>query len=677
MKTKLLMILGLSLAMSITACDLGGGPASKSSSQEQQNSTSEEVSSSNNEITSSQNTSSFFSSIINSSQGISSSQINSSNEQKSSSQVSSSSAHVHTYGDLNNGYLPSYFYDGMKPYYYCIECGQYFDSNKNPTTQDALKLEKANDSIALLLDGNEKETFTLVEKDENHASWKITNRGVSEGSVVSIAKPGDTTYKYGFYAGDNIDSDNKITIDGRVDFLLTATPNGFTLSINSHGNATLVVKVNDDEYQLNKVTYAENDKETYIYGYHYFNVGDKMTVVDKVNNVIYGFDDLEVDVLWNVYDFEKGTNNEIVFKTQARFGIEFDRGGDKKISVTKTFAPAEDVSTVRVMSKGVKQYTLDSTTYSNNSLEYEAFTWYITHEKVINNEDITQFLATNGLTIYYESIELEAGDNIRLHQKNTIIPLATFSNVVDLRVPEGAITRSNDDYIMVNQSGRYEIGYLPCCNSIYLYSSSVVGGDACVMVGFNSYPLTKDANNNVTYTAHFEKNQYAVFKDSSNQLITPNHVVISLGTPVHTSSYMIYFDKAGTFTLTLNLDTKNLNVNAVSIDPEETPTEITGAYLMGSGQMSTKLISNPAYPDELVKENVEMKATSGGTVYVTVYKEDLSGILDGVTLSPDSEDIAISVAVGSASMFYLTAGPGTYSFYLNKKTLVLRIVKVS
>ena len=93
--------------------------------------------------------------------------------------------------------------------------------------------------------------------------------------------------------------------------------------------------------------------------------------------------------------------------------------------------------------------------------------------------------------------------------------------------------------------------------------------------------------------------------------------------------------------------------------------------------MSTKLISNSSYPDELVRENVEMKASSGGTVFVAVYKEDLSDYLTGVTLSPDSQDVAISVTAGSNTMFYLTAGLGTYSFYLNKKTLVLRIVKVS
>ena len=668
-KTGFLTILSIAMALSLTACG-GAGESNvpQGSSQEEQSSSQPAPSISNTSSSVVEDSSNSTSSSVAES---SSSSASSSSTQSSSSQASSSSIHVHNYGTLNEGYLPSYFYDGMKPYYYCIECGQYFDINKNPTTQDALKLEKAGDSIALLLDGNEKETFNLVEKDETHASWKIENRGVSEGSIVSIAKPGDTTYKYGFSAGDNIDDNYKILIDGQVDFFLTASPNGFSLSINNHEYATLVVKVNDDEYPLNKVTYLENDKETYIYGYHYFNVGDKMTVVDKVNSVTYDFDDLEDDVLWNVYDFEKGTNNEIVFKKQARFGIEFDRGGDKKISITKTFGPSRTFEHCDLaFLDGRGNEVMTETTYASTSLEYEAVTWYLTHEKVVNNQDIVDFLSTNGLTIYFKTVTLKAGERFIVMGFPSTFGVF-FDNLVDLRVEEGAISQDGD-YIKIMKEGTYEVGYIPCCNSLYIYSSRIGANDAYVMVGGNSYPLTKDADNNVTYTAHFEKNQYAVFMDSAYQLITPNQVGISMGTPAHASSFMIYFDKAGTFTLTLNLDTKNLNVDAVSIDPEDQPSEITSAYLIGSGGLSAKMADDPNNPDLLVKENVAMVASSG-MVYVSIYRGDLSGAIDGVTLSPSSADIATSYS----TLFYITAGEGTYSFYLNKKSLVLTIVKVS
>lgn len=729
MKTKLFAVLGLIIAMGVTACGNSGGNKSQTSAQQLPSSSSLEASSSSKDTSSSQTSSSFFSSLISSSQTASSSQASSSSEQKSSSQaksssiassssqVSSSSKHTHSwgegvvttepgcetkgvrtftcscgetrteeiaslghdYGSLVEGYLPSYFYDGSQSYYKCSRCKQYFDSSKQATTEAALKLEKAGDSIAISVNGVQKGLFSQTLKEENVVTWTYSELEVATDDVLSLTKPGDTSYKYQFFNNGNIDQDGKIIAGGKVVLNLTATLNGFVLDVSGYKYQGLVVKVNDNEYPLNKVTYYENNKETYIYGYHYFNVGDVMTVVDNVNNITYDYDDLEDDVLWNVYDFEKGTNNEIVFKTQARFGIEFDRGGDKKISVTKTFAPAEGISLVALNVRGAGESLIfDSTTYPNDSAVYKSFTWYITHEKVINNEDITQFLANNGLTIFYKNVELNAGDTFAFGKEHSTQALAKFSNIVDLRVDEGAITRADNDDIVVGQTGTYEIGYLPCCNSAFIYASQTVSADAFVMVDGNSYPLTKDAHNNVTYSAHFEKNQYAAFMDSNYQLISPTIVSISVETPAHISSgFMIYFDKAGTFQLTLNIVSSILTVSTIELDPEEQPTEITGAYLMGSGGVSAKLISNPNYPDELVRENVEMKANSGGTVFVAVYKEDLSGYLEGVTLSPNSEDVAVSATAGSTTMFYLTAGLGTYSFYLNKKTLVLRIVKVS
>ena len=728
MKTKLFAILGLVLAMGITACNDTPATTSKNSSQEQQSSSSAEASSSSDGTSSSQ-TSSFFSSLISSSQTSSSSQTtsssqkSSSSEQKSSSsqessssaassssQASSSSVHTHSwgegvvtteagcetkgvrtftcscgqtkteeiaalghdYGNLVEGYLPSYFYDGSQSYYKCSRCNQYFDASKQKTTEEKLKLGRAGDSIAISVNNVQKALFDQIDKREEVVTWAYFGLEVATDDMIAITKPGDTSYKYQFFGKGNIDQDGKVLTAGKVDLGLTATPNGFALNVSGYKYPGLVVKVNDDEYPLNKVTYLENDKETYIYGYHYFNVGDKMTVVDNINNITYDFDDLEDDVLWNVYDFEKGTNNEIVFKKQARFGIEFDRGGDKKISITKTFEPSRTFEHCDIaFIDGRGNEIMTETTYAPTSPEYEEFTWYLTHEKVVNNQDIVDFLSINGLTIYFKSVTLEVGERFIV----TGFPSdfgVLFDNLVDLRVDEGAISQDGD-YIKIMKAGTYEVGYVPCCNSLYIYSSQIETNDAYVMVGGNFYPLTKDADNNVTYTAHFEKNQYAVFMDSSYQPITPNQVGISMGTPAHASNFMIYFDKAGTFTLTLNLETKHLSVDAVELDPEETPTEITGAYLIGSGGMSARMVNNPNDADELMKEYVEMKASSGGTVYISVYDENLSGNLSGVTLSSDSS----SVATTMGSLFYLTAGPGTYSFYLNKKTLVLRIVKVS
>ena len=670
-KTSFLTILSIAMALSLTACG-GAGESNvpQGSSQEEQSSS--QLASSISD-TSSSVVEDSSSSTSSSAAESSSSSASSSSTQSSSSQASSSSVHVHDYGTLNEGYLPSYFNDGMKPYYYCIACGQYFDSNKNPTTEDALKLEKAGDDIAILIDGNEKETFELVEKDENHASWKITNRGVSEGSVVSIAKPGDTTYKYGFFAGDNIDENNKILIDGQVDFLLTATPNGFYLSVAE--NSGIVVRVNGTDYPMHKTTYYQSTMTTYIYGYHNLVKNDKLTVVDINSNIVYDYDDLEDYTKWNKYDFHKGSNDEVVFDLNGRYGIEFDRNGDKKISITKTFAPAT-VGEVEVRFSGEKEpIALLSKTYTPDSEAYKELTWYMMHENIINADDIKESIV-NGVTFYQGAITFEENDAFFLQSKEPDLSIAGH-HLVSVSASENSIDL-NLGYIVIKKAGTYSIGYLPCCNSIFIAAISQQNADAYIMVGGATSPLTKDDNGAVSYTGHFEKNDYVAFMDNAYQTITFEQVAISYGTPARVSSNtLVYFDKAGTYSLTLNLETKHLSVNAVELDPEETPTEITGAYLIGSGGMSARMANNPNNADELMKENVEMKATSGGTVYVAVYKEDLSDYLEGVTLSPNSEDVAVSVAAGSTTMFYLTAGPGTYSFYLNKKTLVLRIVKVS
>ena len=343
MKTKLFAILGLVLAMGVTACNDTPAVPPKESSQEQQSSSNVEVSSSNNDETSSQTSSSFFSSLVSSSQTISSSQISSSSEQKSSSsqassssatsnssQASSSSVHTHSwgqgvvtteagcetkgvrtftcscgqtkteeiaalghnYGNLVDGYLPTYFYDGSLSYYKCSRCKQYFDASKQKTTEADLKLERAGDSIAISVNNVQQGLFTQTLKEESAVTWTYSNLEVAADDVLAITKPGETSYKYQFFGEGNIDQDGKILTAGKVDLNLTATPNGFTLSVSGYEYSGYVVKVNNNEYPLNKVTYYENDKETYIYGYHYFNVGDKMTVVDNVNNITYDFDDL-------------------------------------------------------------------------------------------------------------------------------------------------------------------------------------------------------------------------------------------------------------------------------------------------------------------------------------------------------------------------------------------------
>ena len=475
---------------------------------------------------------------------------------------STTSVHVHNYGTLNPGYLPSYFYDGMKPYYYCEECQQYFDENKNPTTRDALVLPHATDDIALVLDGTiEKDHFVLVEKNDESVRWILENRGLSQLSVLSIAKPGDVSYKYAFFRGDNIDENNRITIDGRVNIHLIATPNGFQLSVEEHN--PLVVKVNNTEYPLTKVTYLDNTK-TYIYGYHNFAIGDKMTVVNKDTNEVFDYDDIDDGSKWNKYDFHKGTNGEFVFDKSGRYGIEFSHGGDKKISVTKVFAPASE-GTYNIDFTGERaDEEMTAMKVSNDDPELETMKWYITHEAVINADDIKEYVNTNDFYFYYSIVSLYANDEFSIKEitGNRVVNADHLTGVYSTR--EDVVTISNGN-IKILKEGMYEIGYVSSCDSILIYEISQNTGDVVALVDGETITLPKDSNGNVTYT--FKANTYSTVTFIGTDSTYLPFTLAENYDPTIVSSYsysgvqILMILKACTMTFVYNLNTHVLTLS--------------------------------------------------------------------------------------------------------------------
>lgn len=548
MKKQLFAILGLTLALGITACNGNEStPATSNSSESQVSSTSSKSVEPSTSVAPSSSTSS--------------SSASTSSQASTSSSSSSTSSHTHNYGTLNAGYLPSYFFDGKKPYYYCIECGQYFDENKNPTTEEALKLPRATDNIAFLVDGNEKDTFELVEKTESAVSWKITNRGIEKNSVLGIAKPGDPTYKYGFFAGNNVDENNKPTIEGRLDIFLVATPNGFQLSVQEHNS--LVVKVNNTEYPMNHVTYLDGTTKTYIYGYHNFSIGDKMTVVDKDNNITYGFSNIASDTAWNKYDFHEGTNNEFVFDKAGRYGIEFGRGGEEEISVTKVFAPANE-GTFKIDFVGERaDEELTAMKINENDPDLADMKWYITHEAVINADDIKEYVNTHDFYFYYSLTGLEANEEFTIQEltgNRTITAehlTSVFSNREDVLTLDG-------DKIKILKDGTYEVGYVANCDSILIYEVAQGVGDVIAMIGGETTSLKKDANGNVSYTFHSNAYGSLAFLDLNGNplpLTLDKQYDSSIIYSTTTSGVsMVMFLKAGTYSFTYNVTTGVLSL---------------------------------------------------------------------------------------------------------------------
>ena len=695
-KLGFLTVLSLALTLGLTAC--GGDPAqpsqkssqttqdssiveqsSSTTSSIQETSSSSMATSSSNQTTSSTQKSSSSEQKSSSSQAssISSSVSSSSSKESSSSQASSSSQesssiHVHVYGNLIEEVLPSWSYDGMKAHYRCSECQQYFDVNKNPVTEESLKLPRAGENIAVSVNGVQKGVFTFTAKDNGgYATWEYENLVVAVGDIITITKPGDATYRYSYFGSGNVDKDGKILTAGTVNLNLSANANGFHLEISGYKYPGLVVKVNDDEYPLTKVAYYEDNKETYIYGYHYFSVGDVMTVVDNVNNIVYDYEDLESDTLWNTFDFHKGTNNEIVFDYQARFGIEFDRGGDKKISVTKTFGPndgsafeidfAADKSDV-----SMKEYVFDETVDG-----YEEMVWYLTNENVINNSDIVEYVQRNGLKVYMATSDFEVGDtfNVRNITKNTSINADHLATVYGENTDYVTI---DGDYLKITTAGSYLVEYVPSTDIIAIFSVGggvVVGGDGYLMVGSSFVQGTRDDSGLVVYNnISVSKNGYVVFMDSNYNLLSPTLDSSCDSTLVRVSSGLIYLNKTGVFNFKINMETNVFFIEVVSIDESAVSTP---KYLSGKGGLFKTLVENPLNSDEVYATDVNVTNVDD-TFYMAFYDENY-GAIDDISLDASSAEYATLM---SSSLIYVIQN-GTYNIYINKTSHVVRLVKTA
>ena len=703
MKTKLLMVLGLALTMSITACNLGGGPASKSSSQEQQNSTSAEVSSSNNEITSSQNTSSFFSSILSSSQTASSSQTKSSSEQKSSSsQESSSIMHTHSwdqgavttepgcettgvktytcscgetrteeidalghdYGNLIDGYLPSYFYDGSKPYYQCSRCHQKFDSNKNSATDEQLKLEKASDLIVITVNDVEKGPFYQVDKDESHAEWSFSGLYVNTGDVLSITKPGDPTYKYQFFRRGNLDENNKIITSGCVDLSLTATPNGFSLSVSGYKYPGLVVKINDDEYPMNEVMYYNYATKTHIFGYVRLIAGDVVTVVDNVRNIVYGYNDAGENVLWNTYDFERYEGAAILVLHAMTCGIEFEPTKNK-ILITKVFEPAQDVSSYYVSSGSQGRQQMEVNTIEPGTQAYTEATWYLFNEKVTCNEAYKKYLdyGEKSFNIYTLTVDFTEGEIISVAAASGRV--IAGENLSDLRSSNIVFYGGS---IHATGTVTAQIGYTPLFDTLFIYEvENPQVDEVYVLLGGVATPI-QAIDSIAEFTFHANKGNTLSFIYGGAQL----NCTLAAGydaTVVSCTQGLIIFMKPGTFKATLDLRRNVVTITVIELD-------VTYTYYFHVLDMANS--SNSKNYTMKVSNGVatakNVTVTPGLYFYVMKYNDVT---MDGVQFGTLDPSVDSSIASLAFSTYYVWNTSGTFNVSINLSTELITISSAS
>ena len=527
----------------------------------------------------------------------------------SGSSSQSESVHQHTFGAMYYEVQPDFFHDGNIAYYECTECHQKVDQNYNEV--ESVVLPKLSTDIVLLVNNENKGDFTVTEQDDSHIIWDLKGKSFNKDDVIGLAAKADNSQVYSYFpnTNSNITSEYKIHNDvSSGDVNIVGTPNGLHLSVSGLEYDGIVIKINDTEYPMNQVSYLEDGKQTYIYGYAYLNTNDVVTIIDKDNNIVYDYDDFEDDTLWNTYDFHRGTNGEIVFDYQARYGFEFDRGGDKKVSITKTFAPNDTSSTSVQFSSERADVEMSDMVIPQTDPSYEQTLWYIKHEAVINNDDIVSYIETNGLHILNTTITLDVNEkfNIKDVTNNSVIKA---DHLADLHcsAPTGYFA-IDGDYIKTLHAGSYSVIYMPSCSVISIFENTIPAtADAYLMVGGNFKSLTKDNNNVVTYeNLVAKKNDYVVYLDGAYNPLEVTFASSVDNTVCHkmdtSGMSMIYFDKTGTFTLHLNLTTLEFSLDVIEID--DTPQPMTGGSIYFSKNGGNKSLSvNPDNSEELCLKN--------------------------------------------------------------------------
>ena len=473
--------------------------------------------------------------------------------------------------------LPSYFNDGNKEYYSCQYCNGVFNLNGIQIYQNEHILEKAGDDMSLSINGVEKAAFTLVSKNLTNklVKWKCEDIFLKSTDKITLNKTGRVNQEYAFCY------DTQVLSNGTYDVFLTATVDGFNMSFELKSqSATLVAKINGQRYLLDNVTYNNSTVETYIYGYHNFQAGDVLIIEDEKANKQYNYLYLDNNTKWNVYDFHKGSNNEIIFDVAGRYGIEFSRGGNNKISITKTFGPYYD-GFCKLLGSDGKTENFEKRTFTPDQEVYKDIAWYINHSCVKNADDIKAAIK-NGITLFTGIFTIPANDKFVLNVGNdTTSSIVDASHLTCLEVDQGKITIEND-YIKVNVRDSYTVVYMPACNSIFIYSGNSNNPFAndvyAVFKNKETLTLTPDSNNNIYISnRHFDYEDFIVlFKINGTEADFLN-VNIATGSDTNAVSVIdiegkpyIFILTPGVYDITYNITTGTLSftyVKDVALDP--------------------------------------------------------------------------------------------------------------
>lgn len=477
----------------------------------------------------------------------------------------------------------------------------------------------------------------------------------------------------------------EILSGGTFDFYFDFAKNELTIVQIDKG---IVIEINGVQYPMNYVIYSDEQTTGYIYGLVNFAEDDTFVVVDKVNNIIYDYDDLCATYAWNTWDFHRGDNGEFVIDNAGRYGIEFDGDITKEIYINKHFAPLDGGSYEVVIEGNQQGVSMQQTKIPEGSEAYDGVVWYYKHESMMNVDDILAYIEEKGLYTYTASVTLAVGSklNIKNLSVNTVI---TADHLTEVYANDVCLTKEGD-YVKILSEGVYFITYLPAYNAFSIQKSEEELPDAYIYCDVGFVALTKDANNVVTYEGLVaEANDYVTFFDGtktkylpitldSNTDSTLAHIMTSEGLD------MLFFDKAGTYNIAYNVETGVLSITSVGGDTdqggdnEQGGSESIDDYIIyisvvdyTNGNQTLYPTKNPNNPNE-VYIRVETIAANSYLSVSAMSKADYSSTTYGTLAETDA---SVATNLTADTICVKVAGP--IEVYFNFETKTIRIVAVS
>ena len=587
--------------------------------------------------------------------------------------------HVHEYGSMYWGKSANFWEDGNIEYYQCETCDKYFDVEYNEV--ETVVIPKYATNLSICVNGTPTE-LVLGEQNDSFIEWSLEGLSVTKGDVITLCQTDNAEMNHNYFAEGNVDTDGKIlTTANAANVSLHATPNGLMLFIDGYKYEGIVIEINGVQYPMIYTSYPD-ETTTYIYGYVNFSVGDEFVIVDSVSGTIYDYDDLDEEYLWDTWDFHRGDNGEFVMDYAARYGIEFDYGGNKKIYINKTFAPL-DGSSYELTFENIDTESVElmQMQFETGSEAYEELTWYYNHEDVINKEDIVSYINEKGIYVYIVKLQLEEGT--KFYIKNlTANSTINAEHLVEVYTESGCIAKDGD-YVKVLKSGEYSIVYMPCFNS-FMIEEAEQPADVLMMLDGEFIYLDKDSDGMIYYEKFAAEFNTSITFMSGDGL---SYYPITLDGEMDSSLLrmyesggisIVYFMKAGTYNLAYNVETGVLFITSVGGDNEQGSSESIDDYIIflsvvdyTNGNQTLYFIQNPDVPNELYIR-VETLAANSYISVSAMSKADYVSTTYGTLADTDS---SIATNLTAETIMVKVAGP--IEVYFNFATKTIKIVAVS